>query len=219
MVSSLFSSNNEGERVAITERLNLLRNNGYRFAFSAWHSFEIARSTNASHIISCCEFIDTLDPVWMSNTSFVKRAELLNYQKLLKLVHGEVSPVKAINETLARMWATYGGPVLIGETVFGMVQMLKDHPGDLELVSQVASHTIEAIKIGREAFKDGRYKTSTSVIDEAFIGILLDDEYKANAKALLKDQRALLRACPSIGIEDALTRLNHRLPIERKAEA
>ncbi len=203
VVSSLISSNKDDERVAITERLNLLRNNGYRFAFSAWHSFEIARSTNTGHITSCCEFIEALDPVWMSDTFFVKRAELLNYQRTLELAHGEVSPVKAINETLALMSATYGVLDFTEETLLGMVQLLKKDPG--ELVSKVASHTLDAIKIGREAYKDGRYKTSGPLIDEAFISMFLDDKYKSNVKALLKDQKALFRACPSIGIEDALT--------------
>ena len=89
VVSSLFASNKEYERRAVAERLDLLRKHGHRFAFSAWHSFEIARSTSSSHIVSCCEFIESLDPVWMSNSSFVKKAELVNYQKYLKLIHGE----------------------------------------------------------------------------------------------------------------------------------
>ncbi len=205
VVSSLFASNKENERKAVAERLDLLRKHGHRFAFSAWHSFEIARSTSSSHIVSCCEFIESLDPVWMSNSSFVKKTELINYQKYLKLIHGEISPVPVFNETLARMWATYGGPVLIGETLLGMVQMLKDHPEDLELVNKVASQTVDAIKISREALKDGRYKKSESVLDEAYIDMLLEGQYKANVKVLLGDKKALFTACPSIGIEDVLT--------------
>lgn len=205
VVSSLFTSGKEDKRNETIAKMDLLRENEHRFAFSAWHSFEIARSINNSHIASCCDFIESLDPVWMSNTSFVKKSELLNYQKHLKLVCGEIAPVQAINETLARMWATYGGPVLIGETLFGMVQMLKEHPEDLELVNKVASQTVDAIKIGREALKDGRYKKSESVLDEAYIDVLLEDQHKANAKVLLGDKKALFSACPSIGIEDALT--------------
>ena len=205
VVSSLFAPGKEDKRDEIMSRIDLLRENGHRFAFSAWHSFEIARSTNNSHIVSCCEFIESLDPVWMSNTLFVKKAELLNYQKHLKLAHGEIAPVQASNETLARMWATYGGPVLIGETLLGMVQMLKDHLEDLELVNKVASQTVDAIKISREALKDGRYKKSESVLDEAYIDMLLEGQYKANVKVLLGDKKTLFTACPSIGIEDVLT--------------
>ncbi len=205
VVSSLFASNGKDERTAVAERLNLLRKRGYRFAFSAWHSFEIARSTNSTHIVSCCEFIESLDPVWMSNSSFIKKAELVNYQKHLKLTHGDISPVPVFNETLAGMWATYGGPVLIGETLLDIVQMLKANPEDLGLVNGAASQTVDAIKIGREAFKDGRYQKSESVVDEAYMSMLLHSEHKANVKALLVDKKALFTACPSIGIEDILT--------------
>jgi hypothetical protein len=84
-----------------------LQDAGYRFALSAWHAYELAKSDNQAHVDACCGFVEAIRPLWLSNSVFIKRDEItrfLNYASV-----NDVYTVRALNPSIAQMWTTYGG--------------------------------------------------------------------------------------------------------------
>lgn len=188
--------------------IDALSGAGYRFALSAWHAYELAKSNNQEHVESCCEFIEEIKPLWLSNSVFIKRDEIARF---LNHANGKINyPARAFNPSIAQMWTTYGGIIKIGETFRNTVHELRNAPGALAQISNVAAETPDAIQAGRDALADGRYKATQHLVDQEYFSSLINPP---NPKALgyvLDHLKEVLSTCPTISLEDSLTRIRVR---------
>ncbi len=53
------------------ELLRLVQSRGHYVVLSAWHAFELAKSNRNDHVASCCDLVEALRPLWVSNNRFV----------------------------------------------------------------------------------------------------------------------------------------------------
>ena len=67
------------ESTALRDRLFELTHAGHQFALSAWHAFELAKSRHDDHVASCCDLVEKLGPLWVSNNRFVLSHELKQF--------------------------------------------------------------------------------------------------------------------------------------------
>src|SRR5208282_1714318 len=153
--------------------IDRLLETNHRIALSAWHAYELARSNRPEHVNSCCSFVEEINPVWLSNPQFIKSEEIARFLSHERRPEEIIMPVSAMNNVYSQMWATYGGPVLIGETFRFSIEALQNTPGALEHINRAALETPRAIQIGREAYADGRLAANQHVIDrEYFEGLI-----------------------------------------------
>jgi hypothetical protein len=180
----------------------VLKNGGIRFVASAWMGYELARSVDDSHVQRCCDFVEELDPLWMSNPHDVERMELDRY-----LGFSARNP-EALQQNIARMMATYGSAVLIGETFSGFVRELRSHPRHVEVIRQAAQETPDAISGAREPWAQERMKEFRSVIDREHLAMILgrtpSDPVIDKLMANLAD---VYKHCSAIAAEEHLSRV------------
>jgi hypothetical protein len=188
--------------------IEALQVEGYRFALSAWHAYELAKSDNQAHVDVCCGFVEAIRPLWLSNSVFIKRDEITQF---LNNANGyDVYPVRALNPSIAQMWMTYGGIMKIGETYRNTVHEIRNTPGALDRIDNAAAETRGAIQAGRDALADGRYKATQHIVDRDYFSSLIKPP---NPKALgyvLDHHKEVLSKCPTIFLEDNLTRIRVR---------
>jgi len=173
---------------------------------SAWHAFELAQSGQQDHVDACCQFVEHLRPVWLSNSTYVKREELQRY------LHGapEGRPVAAINDSVSQMWATYGDSraVVIGDSFTNTVRELRTTPNAIAEVQAAARETPEAIRIGREARNRG-VNVPKELIDREYFASYLHwvDRLCGAARRLVENKADVISKCPAVAVEERLTLL------------
>ncbi|MES2190175.1 MAG: hypothetical protein V4454_08635 [Pseudomonadota bacterium] len=190
-----------------------LKNLGFQFSLSAWHMYELARSNNSQHIEQCCDFVEQLEPLWISNNTAVKRQEVDRY---LQPVFHAVGPVRSrtiepLHESVADMWASYGGEGSRDETFRASVHALRQKPEYLETVRQAAALTPSAIAAGRDAYRAGLLKSLDSMVDRAyFLNLVPEKTPHEQIEYLVQTTKNILAECPAIAVEEALTQLRLR---------
>jgi hypothetical protein len=187
-----------------------LKQRGYQFVLSAWNMYELARSDNMQHIEQCCAFVDQLDPVWVSNNSDIKRQEVACFlQKKFGSLDGQLSrAVTPFNPTVAQMWATYGGLVLIGETFRDAVLAWRADPRNIEHVEQAANETPDAILTGRRAVKNGAMKQFKFIVDRKyFAGLVPAGTSPEHIDFLAEHIKDVLAESPAIAVEEMLNQI------------
>lgn len=189
-----------------------LAERGVRFAFSAWHAYELARSKSEEHIDACCAFIEKIDPIWMSNGNYVKRKELAHF---LETNEGFTTiPIlltrHAFNATISQMWSTYGGPVFVGETFRNSVYELRKTPGALKLIDDAARETPDAILIGRAAVANGQLGENEQIIDREYFANLVEPSSQESLDYVVAHKRDVLKTCAAIAVEEEMSQVRVR---------
>lgn len=192
----------------LENHLHKFRGGGDRIALSAWHALELSRSNDDGHIQACIELVDRLEPVWLSNPSYVKTEEI---KKFLATEFGsrrfQPHSNPAFNVTVSQMWSTYG-ETIVGETFSHTVWALHNHAPSRETIDNAVRQTPKAILIGREAMKNGRGKTYEAIIDrEYFASLAPRGASSGEIDCLVANVSRVLETCPAIAVEDYLTRI------------
>ncbi len=220
----------------LLKHVKLLQAHGHRFVLSAWNMYELARSNNQQHIDQCCRFVENLDPLWVSDSTKVKRQEV---DRFLQPEFDKIGPVRnrnfsPFNATVPEMWGSFGERGRPDETFTSSVATLRAHPVFLADVDRSAKVTPEAILIGRQAQTDGRAKLLQGVIDREHLELFLPGAgsewrdrlvarlYPAGATPLEPSERSewldylmathrkLLAASPALAVEEAMSKLRVR---------
>lgn len=88
---------------------------------------------------------------------------------------------------------------------------LRRNQAALETVTRAADATPDAIRVAREAYRDGRWDAAKPIIDQEYFGGILrcrpDDP---RVQTLLNDLKDINRACPTIAVEHELSSLRIR---------
>lgn len=189
-----------------------LAERGFRFALSAWHAYELARSKSQEQVDACCTFIEKLDPIWMSNGNYVKRKELAHFLSKKDGLMIKPKPLneQAFNTEVSQMWSTYGGPVLVGETFRDAVHAIKKTPGALSLIDAAAKETPGAILTGRAAVANGQLGDTELIIDQEYFTHLIEPFSPESLAYVLAHQQEVLKTCPAIAVEEALSQIRVR---------
>jgi len=181
---------------------------GHRVVLSAWHAVELARSNRDDYVDDCVDLVERLDPHWLSNPSYVKTNEITRYlTKHLGVENLSSHTNPAFNVFISQMWATYGD-AFVGETFGGTVRalrgqhMIRDDP-----LRQAIAQTPNAIRIGRDAMKDGRLKALEYVVDTEYLRGLTPPRARHHVDKLVNRMSRVLEACPAIAVENNLTRI------------
>lgn len=178
---------------------------GYRVVLSAWHAYELAKSENTYHVDACCAFIEQLDPLWLSNNNFVKREEITRF---LKRARGKGDhQVRAFNQTVSQMWATYGGIVLIGETFTGTVAALRATPGAIDEINTAAAETPGAIRVAREAQERGYNFDAAPIFDREYFSAFIDPADHDGLDYVMNHRTEVYASCPAVAVDDMLARI------------
>ncbi|WP_342618414.1 hypothetical protein [Rhodoferax sp. GW822-FHT02A01] len=186
---------------------------GHRFVLSAWNMYELARSNNQQHIDQCCAFVETLNPLWLSDSTKVKRQEV---DRFLQPIFDNVGPVRnrsfsALNQTVAAMWGTYGEGGRPDETFTTSVALLRAHPEFLKTIDSSAKQTPEAILIGRRAYRDGAEALLDSIVDREYLALSLPaGADRLQLDYLMANRNKLLSVSPALAVEDAMSKLRVR---------
>ena len=188
----------------VRARIGALLHAGHRFALSAWNAFELAQSQQQDHVHSCCAFIESINPIWVSNGNYVKRKELKRF-----LSGAPDHRIPALSNLVSQMWATYGdgAAVTIGETFTNTVRELRGAPEALATVQAAARMTPEAIEIGRQARDDGRLAANADIVDREYFAMLLGSIDRDALDHVMGRLREVLAACPAIAVENRLTQI------------
>lgn len=181
-----------------------LKNSGVRFVMSAWTGYELARSKHAAHVNACCDFVEELDPLWIGNPHDIEQQEL---EAFLRGSTALRTP-RVLHTSVAQMMATYGGPVLIGETFRGLVAELRADPNHIETVRKAAGKTPLAILAAREAWQRYDLEPYRSVLDREHLAMILtcpaDDP---RVTRLMDSLKSVYDACPVVAVEEELSRV------------
>jgi hypothetical protein len=179
----------------------VLMNAGHRFALSAWHAFELAKSDRQDHIDACCQFVEALGPLWLSNSRYVKREELHRF--LYGAPDGR--PVSVFNDCVWQMWATYdeGGAILIGDSFNNTVRQLRQTPGAVAQVQAEAAQTPGATRIARAA-RDLGVNVEKQLVDSEYFAMYLDpvDRLLGAPQRLVKIKPEVMRKCPAVAVDE-----------------
>jgi hypothetical protein len=190
------------------EAIIALKLRGARFALSAWSAYELARSADQNHVRECCDFVEWLSPLWVSNASFLIQRELAQYLATRQTPNGDSRSLSALalNETIAQMWSTFGVAASRDESFRNVVRELKRSPTYIDHVATAASATVDAIKTARLAREDGRADRLRSTIDRTVfadrLGCAPGDE---RISFLMDNLASLYRKSPVLAIEDQLS--------------
>jgi len=183
--------------------------NGYRVALSAWHAFELSRSDNLDQIESCIELIECLQPVWLSNPIYVKREEIKGF---LGSEWGDTRlqahPNPGFNTSVSQMWSTYHCEAYVGESFCDTVLAMHKNPASRQEIDKAVRDAPNALLIGRNAEKNGTAKQLEHIVDREYFKSLVPHHVSKKAIIyLLNNVRSVLTACPSVTIENYLTRI------------
>lgn len=180
---------------------------GNQIALSAWHAVELSRSDHEEHIRACIDLVDRLQPLWVSNPSYVKTEELKGFLvEELEFPNLEPHANPAFNTVISQMWSTYGES-FVGETFGHTVDALRSNPAAIETLTKAISETPEAIKTGRKAVKDGRLKNYATLIDREYFKGLVPTVAISELDYLTTHVDRVLELCPAIAVEQSLTRI------------
>jgi hypothetical protein len=173
---------------------------------SAWHAVELARSDRDDYVDACIALVDQLKPLWLSNPSYVKTNEIMRYLTTHFDLEGlEPHPNPAFNVVISQMWATYG-EAFVGETFGGSVRALHDTlMNQDDPLRQAIAQSPDAIRIGREAAKNGRLRHLCHVVDREYLHGFTPPEAHGYLDELVSHMNSVVAACPAIAVEDALT--------------
>jgi len=180
---------------------------GNQVALSVWHALELSRSSHEGHVRACIDVVDRLDPVWLSNPSYVKAEELKGFlTKELEFTNLEPHANPAVNTVISQMWSTYG-EAFVGETFGHTVNALRSNPAATETITDAIGQTPKAILTGRKAVKDGRSKNFKTLIDREYFGGLVPSVAIKEIDYLVTHIDRVLELCPAIAIEHYLTQI------------
>lgn len=181
--------------------------NGDQIALSAWHALELSRSSYEDSIGACLDLIDRLQPLWLSNPSYVKTEEIKKFL-VTEMGNPDFLPHRnpALNTVISQMWAT-DGETFVGETFEHTVKALREDPGASETLNNAIAQTPNAILTGRQARTDGLLKDYESIIGrEYFKGLVPHGAFSAIDYMVAHLDR-VLEVCPAIAVENYLTRI------------
>lgn len=189
-------------------RLIDLRERGDSLVLSAWHALELSRSNEPDHIEGCIDLVERLDPVWLSNPSYVKTEELKKFIATeMGLERFQSHPNPAFDKLVSQMWSTYGD-AFVGETFANTVRALQSGRGAQEIIDKAVNQSMDAIRVGRETWKDGRMKSNEAIIDRAYFASLAPRSSTSSDIDKIADKVShVIETCPAIAVEDHLTRI------------
>lgn len=184
-----------------------------RFVVSAWNMYETARAADASERASITGFVDWLKPLYVSNSNYIKQQELLRFLDRHGHLPFHAREVQAVNETVSRMWATYSGIVLIGESFGNYVEYLSRNEENRREIQEPASDAPKLIRDARSAVKEMRLSPDDVLIDDEWLFPLLPERTPDGKwmslgvrKELLahvtKDLKSLLEESPTIFVDE-----------------
>jgi len=192
---------------ALRNELRRLTRGGHQMALSAWHAFELAKSKRDDHIASCCDLVEDLRPLWISNNRFVLAHEL---EQFLAASTEDLRRF-AFNTYVSQMWSTYdAAAALVGETFVDTVRALRSNPTNLTEIETAANQTPGAVLIGREALQDGRLAAHQRIIDGDYFRSVLRRARPADIDRLVSTMDITLRSCPAVAVEESMTQLRVR---------
>ncbi len=206
VLSSAAATKTESSTLEVRDGISRLLASGHQIALSGWHVVELARSRHQAFIESYCLYVESLSTVWLSSPLFVKREEIKRYLHSKSPLGTQVcEPISAVNPLLSQMWTTYGGVVVVGETFSDTIRAIK--PGYLEDLEKAISKTPAAILTARAALQDGRHHATEHLVDRSYFASLLSAPTEPALNILLGNKPEVLSRCPTVAIEDALTRI------------
>ena len=185
-----------------------LKAKGDRFALSAWTALELARSQDALHIRQCGDFIEELDPLWVGDARYIIDRETARFlaSHANHRTTSYLPAVRALHETMGKMWFTYGVHIAGAETFRNCIQELRSDPRNLQSIVDAAEHTRLAIVTARGAQADGRATRLQPVVDRyTFAKRLSCGLRDERIDFLMTNQAQLYRESPMLAIEDALS--------------
>lgn len=191
----------------LRKHVTSLQAQGHRFALSAWNMYELARSNNQQHVDQCCSFVEALNPLWVSDSTQVRRQEVDCFlqQVFEPLRTRNVTP---FNDTVAAMWTTFGEGGRPDETFTTSVALLREHPDFVAHIDRAAQETPGAILIGREAHLDGRAKLFEGIIDRDYLkGLLPVGAGNTQLDYLMANRDKLLSIPSALAVEEAISKL------------
>lgn len=210
VISHIAGVPNKANAEDLRKHLLELKTDGYRFALSAWHMYELARSNCQLHVDQCCALVEEILPLWVSNTQSVKRQEVDRY---LQPIFDKVGPVRnrnfiPFNETVSLMWKTYSDDLIVhNENFRGSVAALRVDPNDIANIDRAANETPQAILMNRIAHKAGILE-DIPYIDRDYLKNLLPSRHSTQQLEYLeKSCMELVKASPTIAVEEALVQL------------
>lgn len=185
----------------------------HRFVISAWNMFETAKANDAAERASIVDFVDELNPLYVSNPTFIKRQELLQFLERRGQLPFPAGALQSINENPSRMWATYSGVVFIGESFASYVEYLSRSEANRKEIQEPATEAPGLIRNARKAAKDDSLAIDDALIDEEWLWPLLPERApdgtwisepvrKELLGYVLKDLPTLFQECPTILVDE-----------------
>jgi uncharacterized protein (UPF0297 family) len=187
------------------------------FVFSDWSIIEAASYRNPAQAGACGAFIESLDPLWIFEANRIQKQEIRNF--IAEQYEAAPSrPVNVLNAHISQLLS--GDPqisaVPLGTTPEGWIRYYQRHPDALLLVRTAIARTPDALRIGQRARAEGIINEYAPIIDRAYLGGLMPVRDSRNNLAsaaqrehwlerCCADVTALLRTCPAVAVEDALT--------------
>ena len=191
----------------------IVRGGVHRFVVSAWNMFELSKARNEPERLAISDIVRGLSPLYLSNNNFIKQRELLNFLNRRGEWPSPVGLIEPFNETVARMWSTYGGAVFIGETFGEYVEHLVRSPDEQAEIQDATDETPLLIKGARKAVAASGLKIDELLINEDWIFAILpgtdaDNKVidigirkKAAAFAAVQSDQ-LFKECPTIHADE-----------------
>lgn len=213
VIASIVGVPAQPDALAEHAAVRALQRGSARFALSAWTAFELARSADAEHVRRCCEFVESLNALWVSDFRYVIQQELARFlaQCPNHRSSDELPEVRALNASITQMWSTYGVHVPAGHGFRECVDALRSDATNIQTILNAAALTPPAIVVARQAHADGRAATLRQTIDrEVFARRLGYQQADARIDFLMDHQARLYRESPLVAIEDALGTLRAR---------
>jgi hypothetical protein len=112
--------------------------------------YELAKADNANERQLVISYVNQLNPLYLSNNSFIKRQELLQFLARRGKLSFRAEVVQALNESVARMWTTYSGVVFLDDSFGNYVEYLSRHKGERDEIHQQAMDTPRLISDARK---------------------------------------------------------------------
>lgn len=190
---------------------NRLVSNGHKIVLSAWHAYELSKTSNDEQIELCLELIKNIQPVWLSNQTYVKREEIKKFlNEKWEVTNFEIHSNPAFNTLVSQMWSTYGTP-FVGETIDEYVHFLKNNQLSRQDLDNTVQDFPNALSVGRSAAEIGIDKLWEIVVDrEYFIGLVPLEVRDKATTFLVNNKQEVLASCPTVAIDACLTKTRVR---------
>jgi len=189
-----------------------------RVVVSAWNVYEFTKAKDDAERRETAAAVEALAPLYFIDNGTLKRAELISFLSQRTETPYSFRAREPIVNSVAQMWASYGGSVLdiaesLGSCVENMYMMERAGGGVRAEVDKAPA----LVHGARDAAAEGAFTPTDPLFDAAWLMALLpergkDDRFITNqerarlVKVAMAHLPDLYAACPMLWLEDELYR-------------